>query len=216
VRRGKTAKRWGLALALNAAMGAAGGAANAGAGPLSPPVYTPIFLPGSASRVSGMVAGADGKTLYVMDAESDDVTAVKPDGAVAAILTIKSGGPARLWRSPKSPFVYHFGAHVVTVISDENKISNQIPITKGFSATTSSVRDEFYLCNKQSCDIWNALTATSVQTIDRQKLGAYLAHADEAAEDAETGDAATEDEPDAAPPCPDAGQSKPEPGKVKK
>lgn len=36
VRRGKTAKRWGMALALSAAMGAAGGAANAGAHPLTP------------------------------------------------------------------------------------------------------------------------------------------------------------------------------------
>jgi DNA-binding beta-propeller fold protein YncE len=208
VRRGKTAKRWALALALDAAMGAAGGAAGAGAHPLTPPIQTPVFLPGSASSVSGMAVSANDKILYVMDAESDDVTAVKRDGAIADILPIKSGGPAKLWRSPKSPFVYHFGANVVTVISDENKISKQIPFAKGFSATTSSARNEFYLCNKQSCEIWNALTATSVQTVDRQKLGVYLAHADEATEDAETADSATGDEPGATPACLNAGQSK--------
>lgn len=163
-----------------------------------------------------MAVSANDKTLYVMDAESDDVTVVKPDGAVADVLPIKSGGPARLWRSPKSPFVYHFGANVVTVIGDDNRISKQIPFAKGFGATTSSIRNEFYLCNKQSCEIWNALTAASVQTVDRQKLSAYLAHADEAAEDAQTGDAATENEQDATPPCPGAAQSKLEPGKVKK
>jgi hypothetical protein len=151
-----------------------------------------------------------------MDAESDDVTAVNPDGAVAGILPIKSGGAAWLWRPSKSPFVYHFGAKAaVTVISGENQITKQIPISKGFSATTSSIRNEFYLCNKQSCEIWNAATATSVQTADRQKLAAYLAHADEAAEDPETGDAATDDEPDATPSCPEAAQTKPQAGKAK-
>jgi DNA-binding beta-propeller fold protein YncE len=216
VRRGKTAKRWAIAIGLSAAMGAAGGAANAGAHPLTPPVQTPIFLPGSASRISGMAVGASNRTLYVMDAESDDVTAVKPDGTVADILPIKSSGAARLWRSPGSPFVYHFGVHEVTVISDENKITKQIPIARGFTAITVSARDEFYFCNKQSCEIWSALTAASVRTVDRQKLGATLAHGDEAADDAETGEAASDDESDATQPCRDIGQSIPQPGKAKK
>lgn len=194
VRRGKVAKRWGIALALDAAMGAAGGAASAGSHPFTPPIYTPVFLPGNASQVSDMVVSHDEKTIYVMDVESDDVTAVKSDGSVAAILPIKCGNSALLWRPSKGPFVYHFRKSAVSVIdSAENKVTQEIPIEKGFQATRMTGRNEFYLCDKTSCQIWNAVSATSAQKIDRRGLSARLTHADEPAEDADATDDADSD-----------------------
>jgi hypothetical protein len=190
VRRGKTAKRWAIALAIDAAFAAAGGAAMAGSHPPTV-VYTPVFVPGNASQVSDMVVSHDEKTVYVMDAESDDVTAVKSDGTVAAILPAKCGDSARLWKPSKGPFVYHFGKSAVTVIdSAENKVAKEIPIERGFAAMRMSQRNEFYLCDRVSCDVWDAVTAASVAKMDRQGLSARLAHADEPAEDAGAPDAA--------------------------
>jgi len=187
VRRSKTTKRWAIALALSAASGAAGGAASAATHSM---VYTPVFVPGNASQVSDMVVSHDEKTVYVMDAESDDVTAVKSDGTVAAILPAKCGDSARLWKPSKGPFVYHFGKSAVTVIDTaDNKVSKEIPIERGFAAMRMSKRNEFYLCDKVSCDVWDAVTASALK-MDRQGLSARLAHADEPAEDAETADAA--------------------------
>jgi DNA-binding beta-propeller fold protein YncE len=154
-------------------------------------VYTPVFVPGNASQVSDMVVSHDEKTVYVMDAESDDVTAVKSDGTVAAILPAKCGDSARLWKPSKGPFVYHFGKSAVTVIdSAENKVAKEIPIERGFAAMRMSQRNEFYLCDRVSCDVWDAVTAASVAKMDRQGLSARLAHADEPAEDAGAPDAA--------------------------
>jgi DNA-binding beta-propeller fold protein YncE len=190
VRRGKTAKRWGIALALDAAMAAAGGAAGAGTHtPLNQMPATPVFVPGVASQVSDMAISQDEKTVYVMDVESDDVTAVKSDGTVAAILPIKCDNSAQLWRPSKGPFVYHFRKSAVTVIDTaENKVTQEIPIAKGFNATRITKRNEFYLCDKTSCEIWNAVNATSALKLDRRSLSARLTHADEPAEDVDTSD----------------------------
>lgn len=189
VRTGKAAKRWGIALALSAAMAAGGAAASAGSSPLNPPVMTPVFLPGSASQVSSMAVSLDQKSVFVMDAESDDVTIVASDGRQAAILPIKSNGSAQLWRPSQATYVYHVGKSAITVIDPAtNQIANQIPYEKGVTARLISTRNEFALCGPASCDIWDASTAMKVRTIDRNRLDAYLAHADAPAAEEEDDD----------------------------
>lgn len=169
VRAGKAAKRWAIALALTVA------------------IPNEVFLPGGSSQASSMAVSPDEKSVYVLDAESDDVTVVKSDGT-AEVMPIKASIGARLWRPAQAPFIYHLTNSAIAVIDPAtNEIALQIDIEKGASAALLSDLNEIAICNQTVCEIWDAITATSIRSLDRSRLKEYLSHADEPADDENPG-----------------------------
>jgi hypothetical protein len=169
VRRLKTAGRWGIIAGLSAAEAWTGMAPWFAAENW---FYSQMLLPGRAPRFSDMVVSRDEKTLYAIDPESADVTAVRTDGSVAAILPARCGNFAWLWRPSQGPFVYQFGKRAVNAIdSRDNMIFKRIPMGKGTVAIPMDRRNEFYLCGRTSCEGWDALKAESTGKLDRRKLG---------------------------------------------
>lgn len=159
VRTQKAVNRFMLAMALSAAAGAAGGAVLAYAPP-GTTIMVPVFYPGPGSRQIEMTCNEDQSTLYVLDVESDDVTAIRTaDGSVIGILPMKSKG-AGLWRPKGSDYLYHIAPATVTVIDTRsNKVVQEIEKTKDVRFWSNGTRGEFSLVWPDRIEIWDARKA---------------------------------------------------------
>jgi hypothetical protein len=157
VRAGKTAGRWALAIALSAASGAAAGAAASAMPGMIVPY--PIFFPGQGSQAFDLVCSENCRQVYALDVESSDITAVRADGSVAAIIPVK-GANGYLWNPGKGPLVYLVRPESIAVIdSQENRLVREFELAKGEVFVGSPDSAEFVIFSGREWTVYDATTA---------------------------------------------------------
>ncbi|QOY89829.1 PEGA domain-containing protein [Paludibaculum fermentans] len=157
VRRSKATKRTLTAIAITVGTAAAAGGAVAGGAPSAPYL---IMFPGGGSGYIDAVLGPDKDKLYVLDAESEDVTVLSVrDWSVSATVPVGKD-PQGLWAPEGGHFIYCFNMKNLFVVNmDSNEAAEKMSLDKDERVSVDEKRKELLIMKQDGLDVLDALTS---------------------------------------------------------